>query len=399
MYTKFFLRKQKGKDESFIYFSVNIKNRGIFKFSTKQKIPNKYWNIDGSFPKSVGATAGIASHIFRNMVAINDFIYEKAKNENCEPTKGELSRFIKLLLNGTETQHNTIGYYLDEYLEDKHLRINNSTRMAKKSCLDHFVNFVGKNMKLTDLNQSKLLKYKDELTKNSKWQLSTVNHYIKNVRAFLRWMDTKENMRINLNGFKKKKEIIKEIINLSQKELIDLENAKFKNNNYQEQVDIFLVGCYTSLVISDLKKIKRGIIDSNNIMTIRQAKSIRDKKIVVDNRVMNILEKYNFNLPFLSDNKGCEILRRAFKELKLDRLVRISVQCSNGNVTDNYKKLHEVITWNTSRKTAISMFFQNGIPLQKIMQITGHTLESTIKRYKAEESKVVDLSMNNVCSN
>lgn len=396
MDTKFFLRKQKGKKESFIYFSLKDINGEDFKFSTKVKMQHANWGK--GYPKRIPATMGIRNIIDGYKNNIDEYIKENVKKVKRQPTKDELSTFIDVLINGVMNKHNkSIGDYVDEYLSDHALGISDSTKRVKKIHLDHFLDFIGKKNKLTDINQSKLLKYTERIKDEPGRQLVTVNNYLKNVKAFLNWLEKKNYVDIDLKKFiVRVPEIEKDVIALTSEEYLILENAKFERKNYQEQVDIFLIGCYTSLSISDLKKINKEYIDIHNYTSIRRTKNNNDQRIKFIDNAIKILEKYDYKLPFICDNKGCEILKKAFKELKMNRSVRISYETPKGIVTDGYRKLHEVISWHKGRKTAISTLIQNGVASQIIMEITGHRKESTLKRYKAVESKVIHETMFNV---
>jgi hypothetical protein len=67
-------------------------------------------------------------------------------------------------------------------------------------------------------------------------------------------------------------EVEKDVIALTNEDYIILENTRFEKRNYQEQVDIFLIGCYTSLSISDLKKINKEYIDESGYTAMRRTK-------------------------------------------------------------------------------------------------------------------------------
>jgi Holliday junction resolvase RusA-like endonuclease len=95
---------------------------------------------------------------------------------------------------------------------------------------------------------------------------------------------------------------------------------------------------------------------------------------------VRILIKYNYELPIISDNKGNENLKIAFKQLGLDRNVRITSKI-NQLVKDEVKPLYSVISWHKSRKTAITTAIKKGIPIELVMQLSGHSQYKTMKRY------------------
>lgn len=396
MDTKFYLRKQKGQKESFIYFSLKNVNGEDYKFSTKEKIEVKNW--DKGYPKRIPATMTVRNVIDGYKIVIDEYIKDNIKKENRQPTKEEFSAFVDVLLNGTTNKHSKLlGDYIEEYMADHTLGISENTMKHKKTHLLHFRDFIGIKNRLIDINQVKLEKYDNYLKGQPGRQRVTVNDYLKNIKAFLNWLEKKNYIEVDLKKFiVRLPEVEKDVIALTNEEYIILENAKFEKRNYQEQVDIFLIGCYTSLSISDLKKINKEYIDESGYTAMRRTKNSNNQKIRFIENAIRILEKYDYKLPFISDNKGCELLKKAFKELKMNRLVRITFETPQGIVTDEYKQLHEVISWHKGRKTAISMLLQNGVASQIVMEISGHRKEATLKKYKSIESKVIHNTMDNV---
>ena len=396
MDTKFYLRKQKGKKEAFIYFSLKNVDGEDYKYSTKEKIDIKNWST--GYPKRNQSTMAIRNIIDGYKAVIDDYIKDYIKKEKRQPTKEEFSMFVDVLINGRANQHNkSIEDYVEEYLGDHTLGISEKTIRVKKIHLNHFLKFIGANKKLRDIHQAKLEKYDNYLKEQCGRQRVTVNNYLKNIKAFLTWLEKKNYVEVDLKKFiVRLPEVEKDVIALTSQEYLILENARFENEKHQKQVDIFLISCYTSLSISDLKQINKEYIDESDFTTIRRTKNNNDQRIMFIHNAINILEKYNYNLPFISDNKGSELLKEAFKELKMNRLVRITNETPQGVVTDEYKELHKVISWHKGRKTAISTMIQNGVPLQVIMEISGHNQESTVKKYKSVESRVIHDTMYNV---
>ena len=154
MDTKFYLRKQKGKMESFIYFSLKNVNGEDYKFSTKEKIEFKNWNR--GYPKRIPATMMVRNIIDVYKTKIDEYIRDNIKKEERQPTKDEFSIFIDVLLNGKKNKHNkSIGDYIEEYMADHTLGISENTMKHKKIHLYHFRDFIGRTKKLTDINEAK----------------------------------------------------------------------------------------------------------------------------------------------------------------------------------------------------------------------------------------------------
>ena len=254
---------------------------------------------------------------------------------------------------------------------------------------------MGKNKVLVDLKKGLIESYKTKLKKEGNREIPTTNNYLKNLIAFLNWLWKKDFIEADLKKYvKKDPEIEKDVITLTESELKILETANFQETHLQNQIDIFLFGCYTSLSIVDIRKVNREMINENNVLNIRRTKNNYNQRIPLINKTIAILEKYNYKLPFISANKGSENLKTAFRKLNLRRKVRISVQSSNGKVTDQYFDLCEIISWHKSRKTSITCLLSLGISTKVVMAISGHKNEKTLNRYTNFSDSILIEAMN-----
>jgi hypothetical protein len=184
MDTKFYLRKQKGQKESFIYFSLKNVNGEDYKFSTKEKIEVKNW--DKGYPKRIPATMTVRNVIDGYKIVIDEYIKDNIKKEKRQPTKEEFSAYIDVLLNGRTNKHSkSLGDYIEEYMADPRLGVGENTMKHKKTHLYHFRDFIGSKNRLIDINQAKLQKYDNYLKEQPGRQRVTVNDYLKNIKAFL----------------------------------------------------------------------------------------------------------------------------------------------------------------------------------------------------------------------
>ncbi|MEC5167532.1 site-specific recombinase XerD [Flavobacterium sp. PL11] len=397
METTYYLKDSK-KEQSMIYFKFVNQSNEIIRCSTKKHVSIKDWAA--GYPKKTSKTFDLRTVLDAYKTVINDFIIDKIKFEERQPTKLELLGCINKVLNGEEIEFNdTLEFYVDEFLNDEELELADSTIRLKKAHLNHFLKIVGSKSKLVDLNESIINNYKIKLKKEPGRQRTTINNFIKNVKAFLHWIETKNYVKVDLKKYlTRDKEVDKDVIALTQNELIVIENAQFDNKSIQDQIDIFLIGCYTSLSICDLKKISKEIISNENFFKIRRTKNNNDQNVFLINEAIKILSKHDFKLPFISDARGSKLLKDAFKSLKLDRKVRITSQYANGKVKDEYKKLYDVVSWHKSRKTAITMLLNNGVAIQTVMQISGHKKSETLNRYKASFDDVISDAMHKVRS-
>jgi integrase len=398
METRFFLKKTNNKPTSMIYFTFSSVNGETFRFSTKESILNTQWAA--GYPKRIAITTEVRDTISGYKTTLDSFIKEIIKTKKRQPTKFELSQLVKEVLNGEKTESNeTIKDYVKEYLNDDSIIISEGTMRLKTTHLNHFLKIVGKNKKLADLNKTLLVGYKKKLKKEKIRDVATTNNYLKNVKAFLSWLETKDYVGVDLKKYiNRDSEIVKDVIALTENEFKIIESANLKEIHLQKQIDVFLFGCYTSLSIIDMKKVKKVMIDGNNCLQIRRTKNYANQKIPLIPQAIAILEKYDYKLPFISDNKGSENLKKAFRKLELTRMVRITKQRTDGKVIDEYQELCEVVSWHKSRKTAITTLLSKGVNTSIVMQISGHKKETTMKRYIDFSDNILADAMNKMRS-
>ncbi|MCM1078281.1 MAG: site-specific integrase [Bacteroidales bacterium] len=168
--------------------------------------------------------------------------------------------------------------------------------------------------------------------------------------------------------------------------------------------DVFLVGCYTSQRYSDYSRIRQGNIsfhDGIGIITLTQQKTGTEISIpILDDNLLRILEKYDYNLPYLSNyqlNKGIKtIVERLSKKVPSfavelpTRLTKIQQRMEQDNkVVFKRNERGEVlipryslVTTHTARRTGITLMYLDKIlDTHEMMSISGHKTESVFFDY------------------
>ncbi len=377
METRFYLKKLKGKEEGMIQFQFSADYRKL-KISSRLKISINDW--EEGYPKKIASTKGIRHTLSNYKNQIDEFISDSIKkNDKRKPTKYELSNFINVLLQGHDTNRTTISTLIDVFLDSQKNEIAKVTMTYKRIQLAHFSKTIkADKLTITDLTDDIILKYRTKLV-SEKRENTTTNKYICTVHTFLNWLKRNKYTPYNLaESLMKLKEVKKDVIALNEKELKILENANLKDH-LQNQVDVFLIGCYTALGISDIKRITKDSIEGGYIK-IRRKKTGKFLRIPILSQTSRILEKHDYKLPCISDNKGNESLKEAFKKLKINRKVNIT-RMIGAEIFDEYKPLSEVISWHKARKTAITIALQKGIPDHTVMQLSGHSKYESMKPY------------------
>jgi integrase len=130
--------------------------------------------------------------------------------------------------------------------------------------------------------------------------------------------------------------------------------------------DIFLLGIYLGLRVSDIKRITPSHIHNTKdglILAITTQKTDTEVRIPINNKAEQILAKYSFKCPYFCEQVVNRHLKLIGKKIGLH--------------ADRAKRL----TIHVSRHTFAKLSYDMGIPSMYIMAITGHTSEKHFLRY------------------
>ena len=169
---------------------------------------------------------------------------------------------------------------------------------------------------------------------------------------------------------------------LTERELGLLENTYFKQERLERVKDIFIFSCYTGLSYIDVKE-----------LTIHQIVKRMDNKYWIHTK----REKTNevVKIPILP--KALEIIEKYKHISELSNETKLLPICSNQK-TNSYLKeimkacrIHKNVTFHVARHTfATSVMLTNGVPLETVSKLLGHTKLSTTQIY----ARVLDTKIN-----
>lgn len=318
---------------------------------------------------------------------------EKPLNEYLATSSTVTPHQIKLVIDeaisGKKENKESVKQFIDSYLLDRKDEVAKVTYEKIELHLIDFQSFAGKRT-LSDLNidfydqYRKYLK-KKTLNENSTEKLSenTLNSYIKNVQAFFNWMDKKGyiNRKITLEKYEGKE---KDIIAIDENELLTLTSSTGLSEKLERVRDLFLFGCYTGLRFSDLQAVNSKMIN-NNILTIRQQKTGELVQIPLIYEAHQLLEKYAYQLPQISNQKANKYIKELFKTLKLTRSVYAGA---------TIKQLDEVVSFHNSRKSFITIALSKGMHAKIVQAISGHKKDEVFNKYIAFSTATLESEIN-----
>lgn len=137
---------------------------------------------------------------------------------------------------------------------------------------------------------------------------------------------------------------------LSNEEIEKIKSANLFVDRLNKVRDLFLFQCYTGLAYADMKNLKESDIQDNMIVIYRQKTKIKTT-VPLLSQAKEILEKYNYKLPIISNQR----MNSYLKDIQV--VTRI---------TSN-------ITSHIARHTFASLLINNNVPLPVISRCLGHS--------------------------
>ena len=143
----------------------------------------------------------------------------------------------------------------------------------------------------------------------------------------------------------------KPLIALSKDELQKLMKHKFTSKRLQQVADLFLLQCFTGMAYVDLINFDKNIHIVNGFICFNRQKTETQSLIPILDQTKELLEKYNYELPSITNQKYNSYI----KEI--------------ADITGIEKKL----TSHVGRKTCGSIFLNEGVSIEVVSRILGHS--------------------------
>ncbi|WP_350290912.1 site-specific integrase [uncultured Croceitalea sp.] len=170
---------------------------------------------------------------------------------------------------------------------------------------------------------------------------------------------------------------------LTERELQLLEDISFMTRGLETVKDVFLFSCYTGLSYIDIKELKPDQvligIDGHQWIYTKRAKTNETVKIPLLPKAKEILDKYKEEM-----------------QLTGELLPVLSNQKTNKNLKEIAKAcdIHKNITFHVARHTfATTVTLSNGVPIETVSKLLGHTKLSTTQIYARVVQKKVGEDM------
>lgn len=213
---------------------------------------------------------------------------------------------------------------------------------------------------------------------------SVKNHVGKRLKHLRQFLSTIDGLPFNPNKIKIY-QIEKTPIALTEQELTKLEDVTVDGELINHCRDMFLLGCYTSLRISDLKKLGPQHFQGDTIQ-IMQEKNERILKFPITPQIKRILEKYKYKLPLVSSNDVNAQIKVVAEKAGLDQPVELTRELQDKTVRYTMKK-HEIISTHMAVKTFITLALSWGMSIPDIAAVVGKHVRTIQGHYAAGDKE------------
>lgn len=413
---RFNLRKQSSREPEIIYLICRI-DGFKFVYNAGFKVMPKHWDIRAEKIRNI--------NLETNRDFINDYltklrgetkrIYESAILNREPLTKEYLKNGLDLWTGRKRKETITLFSWLETYILDSTTRINPRTgrtishrtiqeyRTTQKYLVE-FSNTLDYKLDFDTADIHTLNDFRDFLTTVKGFAVNNIAKHLNNVRQFFRAATTEKKVTIdpdliNPNGFKVAKEKPQDIY-LTESDLKALLEIDFSDKSQSitikrpdtaakpEKVgfatldkvrDLFIVGCWTGLRVSDFNDLKPYHFAGDYIVK-NQYKTGAPVTIPIMPVIREMHSKYSGNFPRIAPSKINRCIKAICKVAGLSEQVEKQRTKAGTRKTEIFEKW-QLVSSHTARRSFATNMVRRGYSTRQIMAITGHQKESVFLNY------------------
>lgn len=399
------LKEPKSEKETLIYFrSYFLNENKNFIYSTGEKINPTEWDFDNRQPNDLnGRTKRAENHrsIKKQLDRYSSFFTEivnRYKNINEDLTLDILRQRFNEEFKKIQSKDDFFRIY-DEFIGEKENdfsgnAISNSTLKrykCNKTLLEDFEKKTKHKLSLGKFDEKTFNKFLKFCVENREHSANTVHRNIGLLKTFLLWaFNKKYSFNNSFVNFKKPPKFRTDEIALNIEQVEEIYAHDFSKNKKFERVrDLFVFGCVTGMRFGNYSTISKNDVQGDFIRVIDLKSKSKNLSIPLNNISKSILEKYEYQLPNISNQKMNEYIKEVFKELKFIDEIKKTMKYGDQLVEIN-SEFYKRISSHTARRSFITIMKNKRVPDKVIMSYTGHTSLEVFNAYyrPSEDDKV-----------
>ncbi|WP_375181224.1 site-specific integrase [Chryseobacterium sp.] len=385
----FFIKKNKIRTNGTapIYLRITIEGK-IADIAAKRYIDPQKWDIKAH--KAVGNTQEVKTlNLYLKTLEqkVYDYHYEMLKEENDVTAIGLKSKLL-----GTDREKRMLIPIFQEHNNKVEALVGQDfapgTLERYKTSLKHTQEFLNWKYKISDIDITKIdhafiMDYDFWLRSERKCANNTAVKYIKNFKKIMRlcmangWLSKDPFL-----GYKAKLKVVERPY-LTKEEIQAIYDKEFASERLSQVRDIFLFSCYTGFAYVDVKKLSKshinfGIDGDKWIFTNRQ-KTNTSTRVPLLPLAQELILKYE-------EHPECVNLDVLFPVLSNQKMNSYLKEIAN------VCGINKELTFHIARHTfATTVTLSNGVPIESVSKMLGHTNIKTTQHYaKILDKKVSD---------
>ena len=369
--SKFYLKDKNSDNETLILMFFNYNNK-VLKYSTKNSIEPRNWNkLTCRVKQQASHSLELNKQIQKIEDAIMDIFHSLQTNDRMIDNK-ILKTQLDIRLNRQDKED--FFSYITLYIDQKNELRETTKRDYLQTCktLKEFENNTGYLVSFESINLDFYRRLQNYMIKSLNHSLNTFGKRIKTIKSIMNYateMGINKNLEYQKKSFKvlskKTKRIYLTIDEISKLQKLNL------NGSLEITRDAFILMCYLGIRYSDYRKINKNSI-SNSYLDITMHKTNEQVSIPIHPNALDIIMKYNYILPQLSNTKLNKQIKIVCRYADIDEVVIDRDKTSNK---------HELVTCHTARRSFATNGYISDVPIRDLMRITGHKKETTFLNY------------------
>ncbi|WP_273209473.1 site-specific integrase [Runella zeae] len=321
---------------------------------------------------------GYSDHVREQNIKLDKFkndldsIYNELRRYE-KPISAEIIK--QIYLKKLDPTPSTLLVYFNLYVENEQKdRIKDSTLRTWQSRYNVLQEYIEKGLKRKDVDLLEvtpkwLMNYQKYLVKQKQNCLNHAARAVESIMSVLDYAVVEEVLPYNSTvSLELPRDERKKIKYLNKEQLKKLSSCPYYCERLQKVVDCFLVQCYTGMAYNELFYFNPSehLEDRNGItyIIIYRGKSTELCRIPLLPQAREILEKYNYILPVITNQKMNDFIKEAAKVAGL--------------------KKWEEITTHVGRKTCGCYLLNAGVRIEVVSKILGHKSVKTTETFYAE---------------
>lgn len=386
-----------------VFFKTENKK---FVYSTGERIHPIDWDFKLKQPKHLNGRTDKANNmrsIKMQLDRYSNYLLELSNQHKMtgqEFTIDNFKRAFNLHFKKVKPGANRFFEVYDKFLDNKRAdrtgEANSETTIKRysynKTLLQDFQEYQKKEINFNNIDTSfynNLISFCIEVKFHS---VNTLSRNMGLFKTFMNW--ALANNFTYKDDFKKFKNIKKEVtdeVALTLEQVKEAYEYDFTNNPRLERVrDLFVFGCATGMRYSNYSKVTQSDIYNDHINVRDKKNTDKLLKIPLNSFSKAILEKYQYKLPILANQKFNDYIKEVFDKLGYHQEIKKTSKIGN-QVIEDISPLFKRISSHTARRSFITIMKNKKIPDKVIMSYTGHkSLEVFNKYYKPNNDEKVE---------